>query len=82
MRLERELDALVVFVNLIIRVNDRTDNGVKRCFVGRNHAHVTAHYLNVVELALKRTVYVGNESLRTNTYEYLAVVNAGNVKNL
>ena len=82
MSLKIEGNGLLGCIYLIVRINDGADSGRKHCGVRGNDAYVTAHYLNVGELALECAILCGNKAFGTDTDINLAVGSARNAENL
>ena len=81
MGLEREGNSLGAELDVVVRINDGTNNGVGRCLVGGNDGNIAAHNLNIGELAHKCAICRGNEALGTDAYIYRLVLNTGNIEN-
>ena len=67
-------------IHLIVGVDNGADLRIQRSGIGGHDAHVTAHNLNIVQLAAQGAVFIQLETLGTNANEHILVLHAGDLQ--
>ena len=81
MGLQAETNGLCRQVDLVVCVHDGTNQRILGCHMGRNHAHITTHDLQVGQLALQSAGGIYFEALGTDTHDHILVSHTGYIQN-